>query len=530
MITEQDPGFEALLEHLTRYRGIDFSGYKQPSLIRRVVSRMRVAGVGDCVEYLAYLDEHPAEYTTLFDSILINVTGFFRDDAAWGYVRETLLPTLLAIKPVEEPVRVWSAGCASGEEVYTLAMLFAEAVGLEAFCHRVKIYATDVDEEALTQARQGAYNDEDLESVPASLRTRYFETAGSRHVFRPDLRGVIVFGRQDVLRDAPISRVDLLVCRNTLMYFDSEAQGRILARFRMALVEAGYLFLGKAELIPAHTHVFHPINLKHHIFQRVATLGFHEGLPDRPDRGQSGMDPDRMTQRNQQPRVVPVTRPLAETAVRPGASLTRADATIRHRLRGECRRTVGEPAPRAGGLHAVPVDLETLNAALQVTNEELETSNAEFESTNEELGSMNEELHSTNEELEALNTELHRRTSELSTTNSILQSILTGLQVGVAVVDRHLTILLWNHGAEELWGLPADEVRGRSLLSADLRLPAEQLQIAGFLAGAANHEEMTVDATSCRGRAFRCRITCTPFLGPGGDRDGAVLVMEEATK
>jgi len=187
-----------------------------------------------------------------------------------------------AIKPAEEPVRVWSAGCASGEEVYTLAMLFAEAVGLEAFCHRVKIYATDVDEEALAQARQGAYDDQDLESVPASLRTRYFETVGSRHVFRPDLRQAIVFGRQDVLRDAPISRVDLLVCRNTLMYFDSEAQGRILARFRMSLVEAGYLFLGKAELIPAHTHVFHPVNLKHHIFQRVATLGFCDGLPERP--------------------------------------------------------------------------------------------------------------------------------------------------------------------------------------------------------------------------------------------------------
>jgi two-component system CheB/CheR fusion protein len=182
MITEQGPGFEALLEHLTCYRGIDFSGYKQPSLIRRVVSRMRVAGVGDCVDYLAYLDGHPEEYTTLFDSILINVTGFFRDETAWAYVRETLLPQLLSLKPAEEPVRVWSAGCASGEEVYTLAMLFAEAVGPETFCSRVKIYATDVDEEALTQARQGAYTDRDLESVPAELRPRYFETAGSQHV------------------------------------------------------------------------------------------------------------------------------------------------------------------------------------------------------------------------------------------------------------------------------------------------------------------------------------------------------------
>lgn len=528
MITEQDPGFETLLEHLTRYRGIDFSGYKQPSLIRRMVSRMRVAGVGDCVEYLAYLDEHPAEYTALFDSILINVTGFFRDDAAWGYVRDALLPTLLAIKAAEEPVRVWSAGCASGEEVYTLAMLFAEAVGPEAFCHRVKIFATDVDEEALTQARQGAYKDEDLESIPAALRTRYFERVGSRHVFRPDLRCGIVFGRQDLLRDAPISCVDLLVCRNTLMYFDAEAQGRILARFRMALVEAGYLFLGKAELIPAHTHVFHPVNLKHHIFQRVATPGFHEGLSERPDRGQSGMDPDRTTRRNPQPRVVPVTRPLAETGVRAVASLTRADATVRHRHLGERRRTV-EPAPSTGGLHAVSADLETLNAALQVTNEELETSNAEFESTNEELGSMNEELHSTNEELETLNTALHRRTTEVSTTQAILHSILAGLPVGVAVVDRHLTILLWNHGAEALWGLSADEVRGRSLCSADLGVPAAQQQLAGFLAGTAHHTELTVDAR-CRGRAVRCRITCTPFLEPGGERAGAVLVMEGAAR
>ncbi len=529
MSTEQGPGFEALLEHLTRYRGIDFSGYKQPGLIRRVVSRMRIAGVDDWEDYLAYLDRHPAEYTTLFDSILINVTGFFRDEAAWGYIRETLLPELLALKPAEKPVRVWSAGCASGEEVYTLAMLFAEAVGVEAFCHRVKIYATDVDEEALTQARQGAYNDQDLESVPASLRTRYFLRVGPRHIFRPDLRRVIVFGRQDVLRDTPISRVDLLVCRNTLMYFDSEAQGRIVARFRMALVEAGYLFLGKAELIPAHTHVFHPVNLRHHIFQKVAMHGSCYGLPERPDREQSGTDPDRMAQRNRPSPVILVTRSLTETGVPPDPSLAGDDAPVRQGLLGARRRTLVEPAPSAGRLHLAQVDLETLNAALQVTNEELETSNAEFESTNAELGSMNEELHSTNEELESLNTELHRRTSEWSTMNAILHSVLAGLKVGVAVVDRDLSILFWNHGAEKLWGLRADEVRGQSLLSADLGLPAEQLQIAGFLAGAGHHKEMKVDA-NVRGKAVRCRVTCTPFLGPGGVRAGAVLVMEEAAK
>ena len=523
MITEQDRGFEALLEHLARHREIDFSGYKQSNLFRRVMGRLHVAGLGNCADYLAYLDEHPEEYTTLFDSILINVTGFFRHEAAWGYVGDALLPQLLAIKPAAEPVRVWSAGCASGEEVYTLAMLFAEAVGPEAFRHRVKFYATDVDEEALAQARQGAYNDQDLEPVPAALRTRYFETAGSRHVIRPDLRRVIVFGRHDVLRDAPISRVDLLVCRNTLMYFDTEAQGRILARFRMALVEAGYLFLGKAELIPRHTHVFHPVNLKHHIFQRVATRAVDERLPERPSRGRRDMVPERATQRNRQAPGVSATPLRAVTEFGPDASLVGGGPPVRHGGARERRRTAGQPTPSAEGPHAVPADLETLNAALQITNEELETSNAQFESTNEELGSMNEELHSTNEELEALN-------AELGTTNSILQSILTGLQVGVAVVDRHLTILLWNHVAEELWGLSAAEARGRSLLRGDLGLSAQQLPIAGFLAGAATREEVTVHATSGRGRAFRCRITCTPYLGPGGERAGAVLVMEEAAK
>jgi two-component system CheB/CheR fusion protein len=522
MITEQGRGFEALIEHLARYRRIDFSGYKHSNLFRQVLSRMHVAGVGDCVAYLAYLVEHPAEYSTLFDSILINVTGFFRDEAAWAHIRDAILPHLLALKPAAEPVRVWSAGCASGEEVYTLAMLFAEAVGPEAFCHRVKIYATDVDEDALTQARQAVYNDQDLESVPVALRPRYFDTAGSRHVFRADMRRTIVFGRHDVMRDAPISRVDLLVCRNTLMYFDREAQGNILARFHLSLVENGYLFLGKAELSPAHTQFFQPAILRHHIFRRVSARGSHDGFPARASREQSDTIPDRSLQ----PHASSVKWLPYETGVPPGASLTGIDVPACRGLPGACRRTPGQPVV-VGGLRAVPVDLETLNAALELTNEELTTSNAEFTSTNEELGSVNEELHSTNEELEALNAELHRRTTEWGTTNAILHSILTGLRVGVAVVDRNLTILLWNHGAEKLWGLRADAIRGRSLLSVDLDLPAEQLGLPGFLAGARTHMEMTVDA-SCRGRAFRCRITCTPFLGPGGGRAGVVLVMEEA--
>lgn len=333
MNAEGDPGFEALLEHLRRCRGFNFSGFKRATLMRRVANRLGVAGVGNCAAYRSYLDRHPEEYTPLFDSLLINVTGFFRDEAAWGYVGEEILPRLLGTKPAGEPIRVWSAGCASGQEAYTLAMLFAEAVGPDALCHRVKIYATDVDEEALTQARQATYDTEDLEPVPAAFRQKYFETGGQRHVVRPDLRRAIIFGRHDVMRDALIFNVDLLVCRNMLMYFTAEAQGRILTRFHVALVDAGHLFLGKAELILTHTHVFQSVNLKHHVFVKVAVADVHQEPPGRPDLDTTDLVQDRVTHPIWQSWDVRATRSPEGDGTSQGAGLY-------------CRRHHAPPGPR----------------------------------------------------------------------------------------------------------------------------------------------------------------------------------------
>jgi two-component system CheB/CheR fusion protein len=143
---------------------------------------------------------------------------------------------------------------------------------------------------------------------------------------------------------------------------------------------------------------------------------------------------------------------------------------------------------------------------------------------------MNEELQSTNEELETLNHELRQRTMDVNKLNAFLQSILASLRAGVAVVDRQLTVLVWNHRAEDLWGLRSDEVQGQSLMSLDIGLPVEQLPIPAFLAGKAEHEEVILAATNRRGRAIQCRITCTPYLGVEGGRMGVVLLMEETTR
>jgi two-component system CheB/CheR fusion protein len=256
VVTQPDPQFEALLVYLKEARGFDFTGYKRSSLMRRVGRRMAQVGVPDYADYLDYLQVHPEEFTALFNTILINVTGFFRDAEAWDCLRTEVLPEVIAGKDRDTPVRLWSAGCASGEEAYTLAMVVAETLGMDEFRRRVKIYATDVDEDGLNQARHAAYPERDIHGLAPELLERYFETVGNRYTFRKDLRRSVIFGRNDLVQDAPISRIDLLVCRNTLMYFNAETQARILSRFHFALAPAGVLFLGKAEMLLSHTNLF----------------------------------------------------------------------------------------------------------------------------------------------------------------------------------------------------------------------------------------------------------------------------------
>src|SRR3954449_10698134 len=179
-----DASFEALLEFLKRTRGIDFTGYKRSSLERRFRRRLDAVGCSSFGDYLDYLHVHPEEFDELFNTLLINVTEFFRDPAAWAYGRDEVLPKVIEGKQDGEPIRIWSAGCASGQEAYTIAMLLAEATGLEGYRERVKIYATDIDEDALNSARQGVYTAREMESVPDELRERYFTHADARLSFR----------------------------------------------------------------------------------------------------------------------------------------------------------------------------------------------------------------------------------------------------------------------------------------------------------------------------------------------------------
>ncbi|MGV0625435.1 CheR family methyltransferase [Mycolicibacter minnesotensis] len=479
-----DEAFEALLRYLRDSRGFDFTGYKRASLVRRVRHRMSQAGYDTFERYLDVLQASSDEFSALFNTILINVTGFFRDPDTWQYIASDIIPRIVAERGPDDPIRVWSAGCASGQEAYTLAILLAEALGTEEFRRRVKIYATDVDEDALSEARAATYDARAAESVPPQYLDRYFEQVNGRYVFHKDLRRAVIFGRNDLVRDAPISRVDLLVCRNTLMYMNAETQRSVLSRLHFALSAQGTLFLGHAEMLLSHSDRFTPLSLKHRIFRKAA--GSHSGL-ERYDPAASmyerhGDLPGLVTLREMAFRASPVAQIVvtgedtvaminqqAETmfglSARDVGRLLR-DLEVSYRpveLRSYLEQAkVDRRATRVQDvswqrpgtdtvwfeIHVNPlVDAENsllgvsivffdvtatralvdkvvaTNRQLEAAYEELQSTNEEMETTNEELQSTVEELETTNEELQSTNEELETMNEELQSTNDELHNI-----------------------------------------------------------------------------------------------------------
>jgi two-component system, chemotaxis family, CheB/CheR fusion protein len=482
--TTLDPEFEDLLDFVRESRGFDYSQYKRPSLMRRFEKRMQTVGVESYEDYRSYLEAEPREFAELFDTILINVTGFFRDPAAWDYLAKEVVPKILESKQNGETIRIWSAGCATGEEAYTAGILFAHALGPEAYAVRVKIYATDLDDDALGEARQAKYDTKELESVPEDLREGYFAEANGGITLRGDIRRSVIFGRNDLLSDPPISKVDLLISRNTLMYFGPQAQHKVLSNFYFALGNNGYLFLGKAEALHSRTDLFIPVELRHRVFARnpgvvpeYRTVELPPAAPmprDNRRLPESSFDSGPAAQiivdseggialANQQARSMfnltdrDIGRPLQdlELSYRPLELRSRIDQTTQERRpffeRDVLMRADGverhlevlfRPLESGGGemigvsiafedvTHAQALRTELENAKrelesayeeLQSTVEELETTNEELQSTNEELETTNEELQSSNEELETMNEELQSTNEELLTMNDELR-------------------------------------------------------------------------------------------------------------
>ena len=238
--------------------------------MRSIQKRMQMLSIDDYNNYSDYLKANPQEFNDLFNSIEINVTSFFRDAQTWDYIATKLIPNIISRKLESEPIRVWSAGCASGEETYSLAILLAEVLGVEQFQARVKIFATDIDRDALQQARMGRYSVNTVASIDPARLTKYFTQINNCYVFHKHLKHQIVFSQHNLFKDAPMSKIDLLMCRNVLIYLTTEAQIRVLTRFYFSLTSSGFLCLGKAEMLPIKSvPIFSLINHQNHIFTKI---------------------------------------------------------------------------------------------------------------------------------------------------------------------------------------------------------------------------------------------------------------------
>jgi len=257
------------LERIHERSGIDFAGYKPATIMRRLRGRMAATSRPTLAGYASYLESDPEEYARLVNSLLIKVTEFFRDPKLFDYLREHVVPELVAeARRERREIRIWSAGCSTGEEAYSLAIVLAEALGNENAWPDIRIFATDIDREAIAFARRGIYPPTALKSLPPGVRDRYFVKSDGRFEIAKRLRALMVFGEHDLGERAPFPRIDLLLCRNVLIYFSAPMQQLALETFAFSLRPGGWLALGNSETVMTLREPFEEEQLHLRVYRR----------------------------------------------------------------------------------------------------------------------------------------------------------------------------------------------------------------------------------------------------------------------
>jgi two-component system CheB/CheR fusion protein len=248
--------------------GVDFKHYKLPTIQRRIQRRMLLQKLTSVDRYVAYLEEQKGEVLALYQDILINVTRFFRESGSFEALGEHVFPGIMQRRGIDQPIRIWVPGCATGEEAYSVAIVLLEFLGEQADSVPIQIFATDLSNPSIERARDGLYPEAiSADVTPARLRRFFNKSDGGFRVAKP-VRDLCVFARQDLTRDPPFSKLDLLVCRNVLIYLGTELQKRLMNVFHYALRPTGYLMLGHAETIGPNSNLYATIDKKYRIYQR----------------------------------------------------------------------------------------------------------------------------------------------------------------------------------------------------------------------------------------------------------------------
>jgi len=474
-----------LLMRVKQQTRIDFGGYKEGTLWRRIERRMAARHVSELDDYLALVEADPGELDHLCKDILISVTSFFRDPEAFAALRNTL-QTILATKQLGDEIRIWVAGCATGEEAYSIAIHLADLLGPNLSQFRVQIFATDLDLGALAVARRGGYPETALTGLDPALVARHFTPTGNRFDVSRTLRDMVVIARQDLVQDPPFLRLDLVSCRNVLIYFQNELQAKVLSTFHYGLRTGGYLFLGKSEGIFQQEGLFEVSDKTARIYRRqpgesrlIPSATFR--LPDTRERG--------VQQQNGQQRLldaaiglfVPPTILINAVfeiqhihgdvshflSISAGKPTTNLQQLLRREFRGDLNLLVHQVEQKLDSAMGRPHAIKTVDGTLRIvlsvhplekgvtgsffvvafqqaplemdgtepvrsntTEESLNVKELEEEliSTRERLQTVIEELETSNEEMQALNEEVQAANEELQSSNEELEAANEELQ------------------------------------------------------------------------------------------------------
>ena len=277
---EQQAALRDIFTQLHLRTGHDFSNYKRATILRRIERRINVRGLSSLSTYTTFLNETPEETQALLKDLLISVTNFFRDREAFHYLETTVIPRLIQNKKADEPLRIWIAGCATGEEAYSIAMLLAEQMEDKREAPLVQIFATDIDETAIATARDGWYTLNDAADVSPDRLRRFFTPEAEGYRIKRDLRESILFALHNVIKDPPFSRLDMITCRNMLIYFNGTAQNRVMETFHFALKPGSFLFLGSSESVDGANDLFASVSKQFQVFQSREAAKRTIPLPD----------------------------------------------------------------------------------------------------------------------------------------------------------------------------------------------------------------------------------------------------------
>lgn len=333
--------------------GHDFSGYKRSTLVRRVERRMHVLNIDSASSYLHRVESDSAECEALFRDLLINVTRFFRDPEMFDALREKVVEPLLRDRESDEDIRVWVPGCSSGEEAYSIAMLFAETARRMNVANPVQVFASDIDEQMLQIARDGTYPAAALADIPSPMRERWTIPHGEKFSISAQIRDLIRFSNHSVVKDPPFSRIDLVSCRNLLIYFDERLQQSVMPILHYAIRPGGYLFLGPSESIGRFEHLFPALDHHARIFERapgnpsypIDLPGGERGVRRRPE-GESDRD-----RRRREPEQSMAIHRLADRYAPPSMVLNQDGAVLA--AYGKLSRYFDFPVTRTGGSNAI---------------------------------------------------------------------------------------------------------------------------------------------------------------------------------